>query len=161
MTAETTIADYFPVKVERADLIPGYYMYFATDKEVEGSFKVSEIILVLNTKDYYTKDYYIMGDDRSMALFALDGTFYSLACLEEQIGGTPEGQQGVYNEIAATLLARPESTTNVLTDEELESLTEASAFMDALAAAGVDNWEGYERAQEILTEWDEELPALE
>ncbi len=35
---------------------------------------------------------------------------------------------------------------------ELKELEDNSAFLDALYAAGVDNWEGYERAQEIMEE---------
>lgn len=33
---------------------------------------------------------------------------------------------------------------------------EESRFLDALRAAGVDNWEGYDHAIEILEEWDAE-----
>ena len=36
--------------------------------------------------------------------------------------------------------------------KEFEELIEVDRFMDALAAAGVDNWDGYEIAQESLNE---------
>ena len=35
---------------------------------------------------------------------------------------------------------------------EYESLKEADAFLDALYAAGLDSWEGYDLAQDILNE---------
>ena len=37
-----------------------------------------------------------------------------------------------------------------ITVKEYESLLEDSRFLGALIAAGVDNWEGYEHAQEDL-----------
>lgn len=40
--------------------------------------------------------------------------------------------------------------------EENAKLVEDSAFLCALDAAGVDNWEGYSRAHEILEEWQQE-----
>ena len=38
---------------------------------------------------------------------------------------------------------------------EIYELYEKVAFLDALAAAGVDNWSGYEDAQDILESWNE------
>ncbi len=39
-----------------------------------------------------------------------------------------------------------------ITLEEYLELCEAADFLAALTAAGVDNWEGYEAAQEILNQ---------
>lgn len=38
----------------------------------------------------------------------------------------------------------------------LEEMDYDSMFLSALQNAGVDNWEGYEYAQEILEEWENE-----
>lgn len=43
--------------------------------------------------------------------------------------------------------------TITITKKEYKKLVEDSAFLDALSAAGVDNWDGYDHAQEILEEW--------
>lgn len=37
-----------------------------------------------------------------------------------------------------------------ITKEEYDSLVSDSEFLDCLRAAGVDNWEGYDTAQEML-----------
>ena len=37
-------------------------------------------------------------------------------------------------------------------EQDLESVQEDVAFLEALRSAGVDNWEGYEYAQEIFQE---------
>lgn len=42
--------------------------------------------------------------------------------------------------------------TITITKEEYDRLDKRSAFLDALDAAGVDNWEGYEFAHEIFEE---------
>lgn len=39
-----------------------------------------------------------------------------------------------------------------ITQEKFEELVEASALLDALKAAGVDSWDGYEYAHELLNE---------
>ena len=45
----------------------------------------------------------------------------------------------------------------VLVDRKyLERLEETQTWMDALEAAGVDNWDGYDEALLILEEWDGE-----
>jgi len=44
----------------------------------------------------------------------------------------------------------------ILTSEEFESLYDDSLMLAALKAAGVDNWECYDCAQDILEEWAEE-----
>jgi hypothetical protein len=36
--------------------------------------------------------------------------------------------------------------------EEYESLLAASDFLSALESAGVDNWEGYDYAQDLMNE---------
>lgn len=43
-----------------------------------------------------------------------------------------------------------------ITEEEYDQLFEDSRFLEALRAAGVDNWNGYEVAQEMIEEWDAE-----
>ena len=40
--------------------------------------------------------------------------------------------------------------TVTISQKEYDSLLEARAMLSALEAAGVDNWEGYEGAQESL-----------
>ena len=37
-----------------------------------------------------------------------------------------------------------------------EKLEERVAFLDALEAAGVDSWDGYDEAQELLEVWQQE-----
>lgn len=37
-----------------------------------------------------------------------------------------------------------------------EELEERVAFLDALEAAGVDSWDGYDGAQELLEVWQQE-----
>lgn len=37
-------------------------------------------------------------------------------------------------------------------EKEVKDLTEDARFLWALEAAGVDNWEGYEHAQELMDE---------
>ena len=43
-----------------------------------------------------------------------------------------------------------------ITKKKYEELSEDSRFLRALRAAGVDNWDGYGIAFDILKEWDEE-----
>ncbi len=45
-----------------------------------------------------------------------------------------------------------EKKTVTITEERYYELIEASKFLEALQAAGVDNWNGYEYAQEIMEE---------
>lgn len=40
-----------------------------------------------------------------------------------------------------------------ITQERLDDLEKKKAWLDALAAAGVDNWEGYSHAYDIFKEW--------
>ena len=42
-----------------------------------------------------------------------------------------------------------------ITAEEYEQLLSDSQLLDALRAAGVDNWDGYEQAFEIIKEWED------
>ena len=44
----------------------------------------------------------------------------------------------------------------VMSDAEYEQLAVDSQFLSALRCAGVDNWNGYEEAQEMVEEWDKE-----
>lgn len=41
-------------------------------------------------------------------------------------------------------------------EEEYFKLLEQDRWLCALEAAGVDNWEGFEEAQRIIKEWDDE-----
>lgn len=43
-----------------------------------------------------------------------------------------------------------------ITVEEYEALLEDSKMLYALEAAGVDNWDGYSEAQEILEQMEQE-----
>ena len=43
-----------------------------------------------------------------------------------------------------------------ITKSEYDSLSEDSRWLSALECAGVDNWEGYGIAKDMLAEWDEE-----
>lgn len=40
--------------------------------------------------------------------------------------------------------------------KHLEEMDNDSMFLSALQNTGVDNWEGYEYAQELLEEWNDE-----
>jgi hypothetical protein len=44
---------------------------------------------------------------------------------------------------------------------ELASLREDANKLRALEAAGVDNWEGYDHAMELMREWEAEEEARE
>ena len=46
--------------------------------------------------------------------------------------------------------------TVTITEKRYYELLEDSRFLDALRATGVDNWSGYEYAQEMIEEWDKE-----
>lgn len=48
------------------------------------------------------------------------------------------------------------SETVTITMSEYEELLEDSRFLSALEAAGIDNWEGYDYAKDILRDWDKE-----
>jgi len=41
-------------------------------------------------------------------------------------------------------------------EEKYLQITDDNIFLDALRAAGVDNWSGYEVAQDIAEEWQDE-----
>ncbi len=43
-----------------------------------------------------------------------------------------------------------------VTEDVYMKLLDADRFLDALIATGVDNWDGYKHAHEILAEWDGE-----
>lgn len=43
-----------------------------------------------------------------------------------------------------------------ITESEYKQLLDDSAFLAALRGAGVDNWDGYDNAQEMLEEWQED-----
>lgn len=46
--------------------------------------------------------------------------------------------------------------TVTISVEEYEKLQEDQQMLQALQAAGVDNWDGYDYARELLDEWDVE-----
>jgi hypothetical protein len=46
--------------------------------------------------------------------------------------------------------------TVTISQEKYDELIEDSNFLNALRAAGVDNWDGYENAQDIIKEWNDE-----
>lgn len=56
---------------------------------------------------------------------------------------------GQFDENVITALPVTDDTVTVSAERYAE-LIEAEAFLDALEAAGVDNWEGYDFAQEIF-----------
>lgn len=41
-------------------------------------------------------------------------------------------------------------------EERYKELLDVERFMCALEAAGIDNWDGYAEAYEIMEEWDRE-----
>ena len=45
--------------------------------------------------------------------------------------------------------------TIIVTIDEWNKLREDSAFLNCLQNAGVDNWDGYEYAQDAYAEWSE------
>ena len=46
--------------------------------------------------------------------------------------------------------------TVTISKEEYDKLNDSERFLNALEAAGVDNWDGYGYAQDILEEWHNE-----
>ena len=54
-----------------------------------------------------------------------------------------------YTVVATTGDGLPEDSI-VIQKKRYEELLESEEFLGCLQAAGVDNWEGYEQAQEIL-----------
>jgi hypothetical protein len=49
---------------------------------------------------------------------------------------------------------REESKTITISREEYDEMVEDQKFLDCLRAAGVDNWDGYSFAQEMMkSEW--------
>ncbi len=49
-----------------------------------------------------------------------------------------------------------EKETITITLEEYQKLVADGMKLDALEAAGVDNWDGHEHAMDILREWQED-----
>jgi hypothetical protein len=43
-----------------------------------------------------------------------------------------------------------------VSEEEYTEMLDRLMWLDALEAAGVDNWDGWEEAQEIYQEWNQE-----
>ena len=46
--------------------------------------------------------------------------------------------------------------TITITEEEYDKLQERDSFLSALEATGVDGWEGYGIAKDMLEEWNKE-----
>ena len=65
--------------------------------------------------------------------------------LQEEILKMAEDMQGLQEGLITICLV------------EYEKLLKDSDWLAALEAAGVDNWEGFEHAQEIYAEWNKEL----
>jgi len=90
--------------------------------------------------------------DRSIGL--------SIAEAVKNSGGNPTTEEMVIvNEQAMKYFLE----NNIELSEDIEKLTKENSeyvdrivFLDALEAAGVDNWEGYSFAQEIMKEWQQE-----
>ena len=47
--------------------------------------------------------------------------------------------------------------TVTITEDEYSELIEDSQFLAALRAAGVDNWNGYDHAIDIVSEWIQKM----
>ena len=43
-----------------------------------------------------------------------------------------------------------------ISEEEYNKMLDRLMWLDALERAGVDNWDGWEEAQEIYQEWNQE-----
>jgi hypothetical protein len=43
-----------------------------------------------------------------------------------------------------------------ISEEEYNKMLDRIMWLDALERAGVDNWDGWEEAQEIYQEWNQE-----
>jgi hypothetical protein len=43
-----------------------------------------------------------------------------------------------------------------ISEEEYNKMLDRIMWLDALEAAGVDNWQGFDEAREIYKEWTEE-----
>ncbi len=53
------------------------------------------------------------------------------------------------------LAENPAEEMVTITRKKYEKLSKDASFLCALECAGVDNWDGYEDAQNIFREWDE------
>lgn len=53
-------------------------------------------------------------------------------------------------------MSKTDAKMITITEEEYDELIEDQQFLRALEGAGVDNWDGYEMAQEMVEEWDSE-----
>lgn len=56
----------------------------------------------------------------------------------------------------AILAMQVDNNTKTQLFNYLDELEERDIWLSALENAGVDNWEGYEYAQELMEEWDNE-----
>lgn len=56
----------------------------------------------------------------------------------------------------AILAMQIDNNTKTQLFNYLDELEERDIWLSALENAGVDNWEGYEYAQELMEEWDNE-----
>lgn len=58
-------------------------------------------------------------------------------------------------EILKELTVKKETETVTITVEEYDELAEAYNFLNCLEACGVDNWNGYDDARQMMSEGDE------
>lgn len=57
--------------------------------------------------------------------------------------------------IGTVLVALPAGSV-VLSAKEYDDLSERDRWLSALEGAGVDNWDGWDEARDMLAEWDAE-----
>lgn len=64
---------------------------------------------------------------------------------------------GLLNSMVASGENHTETSFQVVNEarEELNKMSDRLIFLDALEAAGVDNWSGYSHAHELMEEWQE------
>lgn len=71
--------------------------------------------------------------------------------VDERMDNLDESLTPTEDEIAlCALICRIEEL-----EEKVDKLEEDKRWLDALEAAGVDNWCGYDQAQDIMEEWGE------
>jgi hypothetical protein len=64
--------------------------------------------------------------------------------------GTANGTTGHQYDLAGA------ATMITISEEEYNKMLDRLMWLDALERAGVDNWDGWEEAQEIYQEWNQE-----
>jgi hypothetical protein len=64
--------------------------------------------------------------------------------------GTANGTTGYQYDLAGA------ATMITISEEEYNKMLDRIMWLDALEAAGVDNWQGFDEAREIYKEWMQE-----